>query len=125
MDAIIRRSVKSLKGIYDEKSQDAKYAALEKFMEAYIFRAPEMFAEARYKATKQSLDRARRPAALPDEADVTTLMTHVKSELRRLTSSNRDCRRVPLGESAHGLPTHPVQWQERRGASSLVADRMT
>ena len=44
-----------------------------------------MFGEARYKATKQSLDRARRSAALPDEADVTTLMNHVKSELRRLT----------------------------------------
>ena len=86
LDAIIRRSVKSLKGIYDENSQDAKYAELEKFMEAYIFRAPEMFGEARYMATKQSLDRARRPAALPDEPDVTTLMNHVKSELRRLTS---------------------------------------
>ena len=84
LDAI-RHSVKSLKGIYAENPQDAKYAELEKFMEAYIFRTPEMFGKARYKATKQSLDRARRPAALPDEADVTTLMNHVKSELRRLT----------------------------------------
>ena len=86
LNAIIMRTVKSLKGIYAENSQDDKYAELDRFVEAYRFRAPEIFAQARYQATTQTLDKARRPASLPEESDVIKLMNFVKSELTRLTS---------------------------------------
>ena len=50
LNAINMRIIKSLRGIYAENSQDGKYAELDRFVEAYRLRAPEISAEAGYVA---------------------------------------------------------------------------
>ncbi len=80
----------------------------------------ESLRESRYQATTQTLDRARRPAAVPEETDVTKLMNFVKSELRRLTSLPT----VTADEyRLRALTVDPLQWQER-SANWHMAERM-
>ena len=100
--------------------QDAKYAELEKFMEACIFRAPEMIGEARYKATKQSFDRTRRPAALPDEADVDRVLSNLslpKQTSRKTVKRQRHAstRRsaIRVDESTRGSTTRAINRDPR------------
>ena len=117
---LIMQTIQSMRGIYAENSQDGKYAKLDRFVEAYRFHAPRIFAESRYQATTQTLDRARRPAAVPEETDVTKLMNFVKSELRRLTSLPT----VTADEyRLRALMVDPLQWQER-SANWHMAERM-
>ena len=87
LNAIIMRTIKSLKGMYAEAMQDVKCRELDMFTDDYKFRSHEVFATARYKAVAQSMDKARRPASLPEEQAVTTLKNYVTSEIARLTSA--------------------------------------
>ena len=88
LHAVISRTIRSLKGKFAEEMEDEKMRELDMFTEAYKFRASEMYATARYQAVVKSLEKARRPAALPQEADVAKLKLLVTSELRRLTSAS-------------------------------------
>ena len=82
----IKRATKILKGMYAESMEDAKVVEMDNFMVAYNFRAPEIYASAQYKVVAKSMDKARRPAALPDEADVTKMKDFVTSRLKTLTA---------------------------------------
>ena len=64
---------------------DVKVAELDNFVLAFKFRAHEMYASARHKPIAKSMDKSRRPAALPDEAVVTKLKYFVTSRLKMLT----------------------------------------
>ena len=64
---MIVRTIKPLKGMYVEKMEDEKCHELTNVSDAYKSRSHEMFAEARYKANTVSMDKARRPATLPEE----------------------------------------------------------
>ena len=87
LGAIITRTIKTLKGMFAEAMQDAKYRELDMFNDAYKFRSHQVFATARYKVIVQSMDKARNPASLPEEEAVTTLKNYVTSEIARLTSA--------------------------------------
>ena len=87
LGAIITRTIKTLKGMFAEAMQDAKYRELDMFTDAYKFRSHQVFATARYKVIVQSMDKARNPASLPEEEAVTTLKNYVTSEIARLTSA--------------------------------------
>ena len=126
------RTIKSLRGIYAENSQDGKYVELDRFVEAYRFSAPEIFAESHYQATTQTLDRARGLEAVPEETDVTKLMNFVKSELIRLTSlptvtaeEYRVMRALTVCHSPNGRrgeePTHKLlsEWQDAQSGERL------
>ena len=65
LNAIILRSIKSLKGHLNSTRQDDKSDELERFKTAYSFRSPEVFSCARYKFTQNSMNKARRPENLP------------------------------------------------------------
>ena len=80
-----KRATKILKGMYAESMEDAKVVEMDNFMVAYNFRAPEIYASAQYIVVAKSMDKARRPAALPDEADVTKMKDFVTSRLKTLT----------------------------------------
>ena len=82
----IKRAARILKGMYAEAMEDDKVKEMDNFMEAYNFRVPEILAEAQYKVIKKSMDKTRRPAALPDEADVTKLKDFVTCRLKKLTA---------------------------------------
>ena len=79
----IKRATKILKGMYAESIEDVE---MDNFMVAYNFCAPEIYASAQYKVVAKSMDKARRPAALPDEGDVTKLKDFVTSRLKTLTA---------------------------------------
>jgi hypothetical protein len=91
LDALIKRAIKSLKGIYSTSSSyDAEYAENEKFQQAYSFRVPEVYANARYDVQSNSLLKARRPEALPHRSDLQKLNAHIAAEVRRLTAGEFD-----------------------------------
>ena len=58
INAIILRTVKTLKGMYDAKCHE-----LDLFTDALKFRSHELFESARYRAIAQSMGKARRPAS--------------------------------------------------------------
>ena len=81
------RTIKLLKGMYEEAMQEVKCRELDMLTDAYKFCSHEVFATARYKAVAQSMDKARSPASLPEEQAVTTLKSYVTSEIAMLTSA--------------------------------------
>ena len=88
LNAIILRTIKSLKGLYAEAVEDDKVRELDHFTDVYNFRAHEMYASARYKAITQSMDKSCRPASLPQDHDIERMKSHIKRELQRLTASD-------------------------------------
>jgi len=66
INAVIQRAIKSLWGYYNDMMQDQKVQKLERFQQAYSFRAPEISAKARYKTVNNSLDKTRCPENLPN-----------------------------------------------------------
>ena len=86
-NAITMTTIKSLKGMYAEAMQDVKCRELDMFTDAYKFLSHEVFATACYKAVAQLMNKARRPASLPEEQAVTILNNYVTSEIARLTSA--------------------------------------
>ena len=76
--AIILRTVKTLKGTYAERMDDAKCHELHLFTDAYKFRSHELFESAWYRAIAQSMDKARRPASLPEEDDMLKRKVYVR-----------------------------------------------
>ena len=72
--------------MYAESMEDAKVVEMDNFMVAYNFRATEIYASAQYKIVAKSMDKARRPVALPDEADVTKLKDIMTFRLKTLTA---------------------------------------
>ena len=87
INAIILRTVKTLKGMYGERMDDVKCHELDLFTDALKFRSHELFASAWYRAIAQSMDKARRPASLPEEDDMFKLKVYVTREIERLPSS--------------------------------------
>jgi len=81
LNAIVLRSIKSLKGLYAERMEDAKSVETDMFCDAYNFRSHEMFASARYSVVAQSMNKSRRPATLLEEADIQQLKEFVTREL--------------------------------------------
>lgn len=84
-NAIILRTIKSLKGLFTETSQDEKFVEIGKFHQAYIFRSHEMFSSARYQCVSRSLDKLRRPKELPAEDNVRQLKDFLSEEINRVT----------------------------------------
>ena len=62
MNNILTRTIKSMKDMYAEAMEDEKAAELDRFHDAYKFRAHELYASARYRAVAQSMNKACRPA---------------------------------------------------------------
>ena len=89
MGNILTRTIKSMKGMYAEAMEDEKAAELNRFHEAYKFRAHELFASARYRAVAQSTNKARRPASLPEEVHLQKLKSFIAAEIARITTGRR------------------------------------
>lgn len=53
------------------------------FQTAYLFRAHEIYAAARFKSQQNSMEKARRPEALPQEGEIRRLNAFIQSELER------------------------------------------
>lgn len=90
LNAIILRTIKSMKGLYTETKQDDKFVEIGKFQEAYLFRSAEMFANARYQCIVNSVDKSRRPESLPDEKEIQKLKTYITSEVHKITKDKFD-----------------------------------
>ena len=86
MHNILVRTIRSMKGMYAEAMEDEKAAELDRFHDAYKFRAPEMFASARYRAVAQSMNKACRPASLPEEVHLQKLKKFIATEMERVTT---------------------------------------
>ena len=59
LDAIVVRTIKSMKGMYLEAMEDAKAVELDRFHDAYKFCSHEVFASARYSAVAIALSPSR------------------------------------------------------------------
>ncbi len=87
LNAIVLRTIKSIKGLYTETKQDDKFV---EFHEAYLFRSAEMFANARYQCVVNSVEKSRRPECLPDENEIQKLKTYIANEVQRITKDKFD-----------------------------------
>ena len=85
LNAIVARTIKSMKGMYAKAMEDAKAVELDRFHDAYKFRSHEVFASARYSAVAQSMNKARRPASLPEEVHLQKLESFIATEIERVT----------------------------------------
>ena len=83
LNAIILRSIKSLKGHLNSTKQDDKSDELERFKTAYLFRSPEVFAGARYQCTQNSRNKARRPEQLPLLTELKKLKSFTINEINK------------------------------------------
>ena len=86
MNNNLTRTIKSMKGMYAEAMKDEKAAELDRFHDAYKFRAHELFASARYRAVTQSMNKARRPASLPDDVHLQKLKNFIATEIETVTT---------------------------------------
>ena len=89
MGNILTRTIKSMKGMYAEAMEDEKAAELDRFHDAYKFRAHELYASARYRAIHQSITKACRPSSLPDDAHLQKLKSFIAAEIARITTGRR------------------------------------
>ena len=80
-NAIINRTIKSLKGYYSVTMQDDKYEEIGKFQLAYAFGSAELFASARYKCISNSFNKVRRPENLPEEDELKKLQVFIAREI--------------------------------------------
>ncbi|KAL3870920.1 hypothetical protein ACJMK2_038948 [Sinanodonta woodiana] len=87
LNAIVQRTIKSLKGYYTETIQDDKYDEIKKFQLAYSFRSHEMFSNARYQCISSSVDKARRPEQLPEEEELMKLKTFISGQVKLVTDT--------------------------------------
>lgn len=87
LDAVILRSVKTLKGHYAETKQDDKGKELKYFKTAYKHKSNEMFPSARQMCVKNSLEKSRRPANLPDEMALKQLKEFIASEVQNVVEN--------------------------------------
>ena len=84
INAIIQRTIKSLKGFYTETQQDDKYEELGKFQMAYSFRSHEIFSGARFQCLSQTLNKSRKPDQLPNENELKMLKDFISSEISQI-----------------------------------------
>ena len=89
MGNVLARTIKSMKGMYAEAMEDEKAAELDRFHDSYKFRAHELFASAPYRAVTQSMNKARRPASLPEEVHLQKLKSFIATEIARITTGRR------------------------------------
>ena len=80
--AVIQRTIKVLKGIYVEEKKDDSAKEVELFQTAYAFRAHEIYADARHKTIANSLEKSRRPEALPNNSDLEKLNIYITDLLK-------------------------------------------
>ena len=81
LDAIILRSVKTLEGYFAQTMQDEKKKELKNFRSAYKSLQHELFPSARQKCIKNSLEKNRKPANLPNEQRVIHLKEYISAEI--------------------------------------------
>ena len=86
LDAIILRTIKTLKGHYSESIQDDKAKELKYFEQAYKYKSCQLFPKARHASIKQSKEKSRKPANLPDEIELTKLQDYILFHIKRITS---------------------------------------
>ena len=78
--SVIRRSAKHLEAIYDEQNNDEKVADVQGFRRQFLFRDPEVFAEAEHLALERVFQR-RRPSELPDNDNIAKLHKFIKEHM--------------------------------------------
>ncbi len=111
LNAIVVRTIKSMKGMYAEAMEDAKAVELDRFHDAYKFRSHEVFASARYRAVAQSMNKARRPGSLPEEVELRTLKIFVTNEIKCLPAKGK--WRIMSSFAPWLRAVDIVQWKER------------
>jgi len=84
LNNILLRAMKALSGYYNDNIEDEKATELARFREAYNFRAPEIFAMARYKTIKNSLET---PENLPIKKEIQKLRLFILSEMSTVVSN--------------------------------------
>ena len=89
MGNILTRTIKSMKGMYAEAMEDEKAAELDRFHDAYKFRAHELFASAHHRAVAQSTNKALRPASLLEEVHLEKLKSFIATEIAGVTTGRR------------------------------------
>jgi hypothetical protein len=107
INAIIKKTIKCLKGHFNNRIEDEKAKELENFVNAYNFANPELLSNARYLSVKSSLDKARRPENLPQESSLYILKNFIQQEIARRNPAIRMVK-IPCGQ-----PTYPLQWKAR------------
>jgi len=92
--AILTRTMKTLKGIYSDQSQDDRRSELLKFQEAYSYRIPEVLADARFKNLTQT-QKHRRPEELQSTESMQILKTYVSQQIGSLMATAFDISQYP------------------------------
>ena len=82
IDAVILRSLKTLKGYYSETIQDKKQAELKHFKAAYKHKSSEIYPKSRQTCVTSSLEKARKPSSLPDETTLQELKCFMTPEIK-------------------------------------------
>lgn len=82
LDAVILRSVKTLRGHYAEIMQDDKGKEMKLFKEAYKHKSNEIYSSARQTCVKSSMEKLRRPAHLPNEMELNKLKCYLDYEIK-------------------------------------------
>jgi hypothetical protein len=112
INAIMQRAIKSMRGYYNDSMQNEKAQELERFQQAYNFRGPEMFAKARYKTIKNSLDKARSPENLPLRDQLQNLRSFTLAEIKTVVNNFSPDQMTWLRSVVVSLLT---LWNARRG----------
>lgn len=86
--AVIMRTIKVLRGFYAESCQEQKKEETDSFKLAFEFRAPEVFSSAESKCCEVSMNKNRRPEALPSEDGVLKFKQFIESQLKLIDSVN-------------------------------------
>ncbi|XP_061182956.1 uncharacterized protein LOC133191225 [Saccostrea echinata] len=81
LDAVLLRSVKTLEGYFAQTMQDEKKKELKNFKSAYKSLSHELFPSARQKCIKNSLEKNRKPANLPNEQKVIQIKEYIAAEI--------------------------------------------
>ena len=117
---LIMRTIKSMRGIYAENSQDGKYAELDRFVEAYRFRAPRIFAGVPLPGNNADVGQGAQASggARGNRCDKVDELCQIGVEKVDL-SSNWTADEYRL----RALTVDPLQWQER-SANWHMAERM-
>jgi chorismate mutase len=87
IDAVILRSLKTLKGYYSETLQDEKRAELKNFKAAYKHKSSEIYPKARQTCVINSLEKSRKPSNLPDEAALRELKCFMTPEINYIQNN--------------------------------------
>ena len=83
LKAVIGRTSKHIRALYDERSQKDKAEDIEAFMRQFSFRDPQVFGASQYRAYERTFE-LRRPTAMPEDNGVIELHSFIKEQIKSI-----------------------------------------